>query len=200
MEAIYNKDQKLIVAACARCGSQHLRRISRQILFYQFNYFDTYLQKTLKLDEYKLVHVVRDPYYRWRSWFYDFVWSNSSNLKLNLMDWTVEDARAWMKKFEILRHYNNHTGYQQVLFDIHFAEHLFKDHQYIMMNDIDKYLGLSIETRTNYDTHAIHEQKMDPEVVNYMKYKIIDLYQDDYTWLKSIEIWNNGVDTLTKMP
>lgn len=200
MEAIYNKDQKIIVAACARCGSQHLRKISRQILFHQYNYFDTKFQKTLTLDEYKLVHVVRDPYYRWRSWFYDFVWQHKNQLDLNLQAWTIDDARAWMKKFDILRHYNTHTGFQQVLFDLHFAESLFGSHEYIMMNDIDKYLNLSPFTRTNYDTHAVKEDLINPDVVSYMKYKIMELYQDDYIWLKNLKIWNNGVDTLTKMP
>jgi hypothetical protein len=31
MEAIYNSDKQTIIAACARCGSQHLRRISMNI-------------------------------------------------------------------------------------------------------------------------------------------------------------------------
>jgi hypothetical protein len=197
LEAIYNVDNKTIIAANARAGSQHLRLISRQLLYKQYFYFDHRFVQRLHTEEYKLVHVVRDPYYRWRSWFYSFTWKNPS-LNLNIESWTVDDARNWMKDFDIARHYNTHTGLQQVMFNIYFAEKNFGSHEYIMMNDIDYYCGLTNSTRINYDTHHEKENLIDPEVVNYMKYKIMDLYQSDYNWLKSLQIWNNGVDTLTK--
>lgn len=143
------------------------------------------------------MHVVRDPYYRWRSWFYSFYWDYPDGGP-HPRDWTVDDARAWIKKFEIARHYNTHTGSQQILFDISFKEKNFKSHEYIMMNDLDYYLGLSDYTRTNYDGHYIKEDQMHDEVINYLKEEIKRLYQDDYNWLKSLQIWNNGVDTIHK--
>jgi hypothetical protein len=197
MEAIYNSETKTVIAANARCGSQHLRRISRQLLYKQYHYFDYRFVKSLKTQDYKLIHVVRDPYYRWRSWFYSFVWDLPYD-DVKLSTWNLDDARAWIKKFEIARHYNTHTGLQQVLFDLHFKERDFKSHEYIMMNDIDYYLGLSDQTRINYDGHYFKEDQMNPDVVAYLKNEIIRMYQDDYVWLKSLPIWNNGVDTIHK--
>jgi hypothetical protein len=197
MEAIYNSDKQTIIAACARCGSQHLRRISMNILYKQYHYFDYRFTKSVQPQNYKLVHVVRDPYFRWRSWFYSFVWDLPRE-DLNIPMWTVDDANEWLKKFEIERHYNTHTGLQKVLFDINFKEKNFKSHEYVMMNDIDYYLGLSDQTRINYDGHYMREDIMDPEVVSLLKYKIVEMYQPDYNWIKSLQIWNNGVDTLTK--
>lgn len=196
MEAIYNSETKLIIAALPRSGSQHLRRIARQLKFKEYYYFNPTFIDRFDCTGYKLVQVVRDPYYRWRSWFYDFVWDQPT-LNLKIDKWTVDDARNWMKKFEIVRHYNPHTGLQQVLYDVNFEGKKFDHTEYIMMNDIDYYLNLAPGTRINYDQHIEKESTVDLEVVTYMRYKIIELYQEDYDWLKTLKIWNNGVDTLS---
>ena len=189
MYLLYNQEKSKIIYAHPRCGSSHLEKVAPLC-----GYKKTLIHNIDTTNQ-KLIYILRDPYHRWYSWFFGFIYLPEKRYKKQwdiqkTPDlWTLSDAKKWMQKFTELKKYDDHVNNLETLYNRDFGNLLFLNTEYVMMNDIDYYLNLSNKTRVKDESVDIRESTMNPIVVKYLKQQIHVNYQSDYDWLFSKKIW-----------
>ena len=139
MQIIYNEEEKIIICAVARCGTNFLYDIAPYI-----NYKILENNSITDYSEYTIVKVVRDPYNRFVSWWYSFE-GNLSKAEDHPRLWSKEKVDEWIERFKIDMHYDEHTGFQSILYYQH--KELNQNNIFVKMEDLNIILGLSPESR-----------------------------------------------------
>jgi hypothetical protein len=183
--SIVNDDKKIMIHAVCRNGTNRLDNVACNIP--EWNGISLCDIQQQQYNEFTHVKIIRDPYQRWRSWFYDFEahddiapdWTNK---------WNLAYARSWVEHFQYRMHYDTHTGLQKMLYEDPYCNN---NVMYLQMEDIDQFLGIS-NSRYNSSTRKIHESRLAANVVSYLQHKIPYLYTADYAWIKTLDFWQNN--------
>lgn len=178
MDILVNNQKKMVCCILPRCGSNHIRSVLKT---------DRWVERrrstARSFEDHTIIKIVRDPYERWVSWFYSFEWEELPHLK----SWTVADAEQWLEKFRIRQHYDEHTGLQSMLYNVN-REYLYNN-CYVRMEYADMYFGFAEQPHQSYIQHFPRMEETPPEVTEYFKHTIPELYKLDYEWMKNLDIW-----------
>ena len=136
MQIIYNEEQKVIICAVARCGTNYLRDIAPYINYKELNH-----SSITDYSDYTIIKIVREPYNRFVSWWYSFT-GNLSKTEDCPRLWSKEKANDWIEKFKIDMHYDEHTGLQSILY--YQNKELNQNNIFVKIEDLDIVLGFSL--------------------------------------------------------
>lgn len=179
VDIICNPVNKTIVCALPRCGTNYLNSFARKNQDWRAN---ARFGLAFRFEEQTVVKVIRDPFERWRSWFYSFAFDPNVH-----PFWTVDDSDKFIKNFDIMRHYDQHTGYQSILYNM--DTRFNHNNIYVRMENIGVYLGDAGQPHSAGTMHAERERVMNDAVKDYMYSSIRQLYQNDHDWIKSLDLW-----------
>lgn len=139
MQIIYNEDEKIIICAVARCGTNYLRDIAPYI-----NYKELSHNSITDYSDYTVIKIVRDPYNRFVSWWYSFA-GNLSKTEDHPRGWSKEQVDRWIEDFKIDMHYDEHTGLQSILY--YQQKEMNQNNLFVKIEELDIVLGFSLERR-----------------------------------------------------
>lgn len=190
METIVNHDKKIIISALPRCGTQYLAK--QAVNKPEWHALNIRQYKLLKnYNEYTVYLPVRDPYKRWRSWFYSFVNDTATDPEWP-KQWSVLVAHDWLQTFSLRMHYDTHTGLQSILYNVELPSSV-KNIRYVHMEDIGTLMyGKPRYTPANGLGHL--EDMLPADTSAYFDRTVPLLYQHDYKWIESLTFWNPVVD------
>lgn len=182
MDVLVNNEKKMVCCILPRCGSNHVRSVLKTV-----NWVENRRVLIKSFEDYKIIKIVRDPYERWVSWFYAFVWDENSTIK----NWTVAEAEQWLEDFRVRHHYDEHTGLQSMLYNFN-NPYINDNTHYVRMEYVDMYFGLSEQRHPSVVQHFPRIDETHPDVVEYFKHAIPELYKPDYNWMKNLDIWEKS--------
>lgn len=171
---VYNKESGEAVWAGALTGSTFIYR-DLPLINTQWRQVPQNFKKFRKL--YK---TIRDPYTRWRSWFFRFAVNGRTN---NLLPAYVDqDIHKWIEIFADTMHYNDHTQYQSIFYRYE-KEYCRESDVYIWTRDINSFFDYTKERKFNlFHEGSDLKDYIDKEAQPLIK----ELYAPDYEWHKTI--------------
>lgn len=177
MQIIYNEEQKIIICAVARCGTNFLIDIAPYINYKELNH-----NSITDYSEYTIVKVVRDPYNRFVSWWYSFE-GNLSKTDDHPRLWSSEQAHKWIKRFKTAMHYDEHTGLQSILYYQH--QDMNHKNMFVKMEELDIFLGYSLERYepNNYIDNVIENNMIINKIFKFARI----FYKRDLDWYNRID-------------
>lgn len=182
MDVIYNSTNRIILCALPRCGTNYIRRFASKSKDWRNG---ARFAPSFRYHEHTIVKVVRDPFERWRSWFYTFGFDYC-----NPIHWTIDDAKKFIDDFSIKMHYDQHTGYQHILYTI--DQNLNYNNKFVTMEKVGIFLGDSGAPHNPGKQHDFREVDMNPSVIEYLYPRIHELYRLDSNWIKSLDLWEEN--------
>ena len=176
MQIIYNEEEKIIICAVARCGTNFLIDIAPFI-----NYKELAHNSITDYSEYTIIKVVRDPYNRFVSWWYSFE-GNLSKIEDHPRTWSKEKVDQWIKKFKIDMHYDEHTGLQSILY--YQYQDMNQNTMFVKLEDLNIFLGLSLERHQPdlYNEHVINNTMFINKIFNHARI----FYKRDIEWYNQL--------------
>ena len=176
MNIIYNEEQKIIICAVARCGTNYLDDIAPFI-----NYKVLQHNSITDYSEYTIVKVVRDPYNRFVSWWYSFE-GNLSKTEDHPRLWSREQAGRWIRTFKTAMHYDEHTGLQSILY--YQNQDMNHKTMFVKMEELDVFLGFSLE---RYQPNTYIENVIDNNMIVNKIFKFARIfYERDIRWYNQL--------------
>jgi len=179
---IVNTKEQIMLHAAHRNGSSRILRIPNVNKDWKLIH-PAFMHRS-NCEKFTHVKVIRDPYLRWRSWFYDFKagptnpnWTNK---------WSLDYAKLWVDEFKDTMHQDIHTNFQKVEYD---DARILQNEIFLQMEDLDIFLGISQKPHV-IDARTTYEQQMDADVTSYLQIKIPFLYNIDYTWMQNLPLWS----------
>jgi hypothetical protein len=178
MNIIYNEEEKILICALARCGTNFLADIAPHI---NYKVLDDYHQ-IKNFSEYTIVKIVREPMNRFVSWWYSFK-ANLSKTEDHPRDWTEEETNNWIEKFKDEMHYDEHTGLQSILYFQN--PDLNHNNLFIKLEDIDIFLGFSVEKyRLN---RYVEDMYNNIPIMNRLIKTVKRFYKRDLEWYNNLD-------------
>jgi hypothetical protein len=178
MQIIYNEEEKIIICAVARCGTNYLNQIALHVNYKELdnNYNADYYS------DYTVIKIVRDPFNRFVSWWYSFL-GNLSNTEDHPNCWSKKQVDQWIENFKIDMHYDEHTGFQSILY--YQNNNLNKNTIFVKIEDLDIVLGLSSKQRyTDSYSKNILENTV---FINKLFKSVKKLYDRDINWYNQLD-------------
>ena len=171
-----------MVYALPRCGSNYIVNFARSRKDWRSG---LKFSPLFKYQEHTIVKIVRDPFERWRSWFYTFGFDQCDPTL-----WGLSDAENFIKDFSIRMHYDIHTGLQNILYNIN--PNLNYNNVYVTMESVGIFLGDSGIPHVPGEQHNVREEAMNSDVKDYLYSSIRELYKSDTEWIKTLDLWGKS--------
>lgn len=173
MNILINKKEKYIVAVVPRCGSNYIKKIASYVGLKDI----TDLDLPKKIEDYKIIKIVRDPIERFNSWFYNFVsYPGKKNYEIT---WNKLETTKFFKKHIYNMNFDNHIKLQSLLYNKN--TNLNQNVSYLLMENINAFFGIGNSQHT-------------PAVPDFLKFEDIDYfnfcvnkcYKPDIKWFNSL--------------
>lgn len=177
MQIIYNEQKKVIVCAVARCGTNYLSQIAPLI-----NYKELSNNDITDYSKYTVIKIVRNPFNRFISWWYSFP-GNLNKTEDHPKHWTEKQVDQWIENFKINMHYDEHTGFQSMLY---YQYNEFSNNNiFVKIEDLDIVLGLSSKQRypDSYSEHILENTVF----INNLFKSVRKLYKRDINWYNQLD-------------
>jgi|TARA_R110000782_G_scaffold265743_1_gene359702 hypothetical protein len=181
---IINHKEKMMIHAAHRCGSGYVSQVPAKLDNWKNEQYYNITGLEIDFNEYSHVNIIRDPYQRWRSWFYDF---HRFDEKDDIDKWNLSYTKSWLDEFRYRMHYDMHTCLQKITYEDVVCR---TNAMYLHMEDLDIFLGIDHRQRI-IDDRVSYENIMTPKVIGCLQKNIPLTYTVDYTWIQTLNFWQN---------